>query len=399
MKIKKDTFTIMTLNFDCNGKAEKEHLEKYLEKFKDAVSEQWNLKENDWSSIFEGLIKITIRSEYIKKLNESIKNLNKNTIKFPNVNLPEKFIGKTLRTLVEKPSVKERLNVQEINTRIIKKLSNADFVTELNNAFVTGIATYCEKDRRIINFLNKCEVDILACQELPKEYRMNYYKPKSENCNFSFKPTPKEVKNYFTAFCIKEPSKHHYEVVENKIKEKIWNKLYNKTFKYDNSVNEEFRDGLWAEIVYTYKGKEIRLVNIHIPVKENHLIFRLTLLEYLKELKEEYTIVLGDFNAAKNNDTVNSNESNQNFLKAIEDLGYKELRSEEEKEIGHYTHFEKNGGRKLDHIFVSSSFEEKKCTVSFIDDVNFDREQIETKSKYEYEYFTDHSGIIVEVQD
>lgn len=103
---------------------------------------------------------------------------------------------------------------------------------------------------------------------------------------------------------------------------------------------------------------------------------------------------MGDFNAAQKEQTEKYIKGNENFLKKIKTKGYIELLDEKEKngEIGHYTHYVKDKGRKLDHVFVSKAFAEYfETTIEYDDDVNYKKQN----DKDSNNAFTDHSAIKV----
>ncbi|EPY2278839.1 hypothetical protein ACXAT3_003621 [Clostridium sporogenes] len=148
-----------------------------------------------------------------------------------------------------------------------------------------------------------------------------------------------------------------------------------------------------AEKLIKFCDKEIRLINIHISTRYA-IQLRVSLLKYLSQIQNPYTIILGDFNAAKNGQTTKNYEENHDFLKMIEENNYIELIDEiEENGVSHYTHYlNKSSGRKLDHIFVSNAFKEKfNYEIEYIDKVNNTHPDYEMSESA----FTDHSGIKV----
>lgn len=221
-------------------------------------------------------------------------------------------------------------------------------------------------------WLNGCGADIIAVQELPLSFREEKDNSRARICTDYFKVNNKLGK----------------AEVSTSVAEKIWSEIL-----LDTKIEKSFRDGYWKEIDITFQEKKIRIINIHIS-PTYHLLLKLTLLTYLDKLNSnniKHIILLGDFNAAKNEDTILNPKKNENsdaFLKAIEGFGFKEVRNDN-WESPPYTHYNTRGGRMLDHIYVSKQMKEDfKIEVSLINDINY------TYSKHKKSTaFTDHSAL------
>lgn len=230
----------------------------------------------------------------------------------------------------------------------------------------------------VTNYLKKYEADIIAGQEFPASIN-------EKNLNGSFDGQAKKRSHFFTGFYVNNNNYKGNLIPNDKI-ETIWNKVD----KY-SCIIPTFRSAYWCEKQIKFCGKSIRIINVHIsPTYE--MILKLSLIEYIKKLRNKYIILLGDFNASEKKDTEKYIKNNDRFLKLIRDIGFEELKKEKEYEKGHYTHYEKTKGRKLDHIFVSKEFYDKfDYDIEYIDEVN------KTHPDYINNQcaFTDHSGIKV----
>ena len=176
---------------------------------------------------------------------------------------------------------------------------------------------------------------------------------------------------------------------------------------------KEFPTQCISAVNYKFQKTEIKIINIHIPANEkNRYIVFNTLHRYLDKSKEQNIVLIGDFNLYKksdeykdcNNIMSDTTTTCTALLDKLEGLGFEEIRTINESDSGHYTHLDsnKNGSRyskKLDHIYVSKSVSDNfKCSVNYVDDVNFDRDDIDNDNKEWYiEPFTDHSLIIAEI--
>jgi len=127
----------------------------------------------------------------------------------------------------------------------------------------------------------------------------------------------------------------------------------------------EFKSGYWKELELSIDEisidtEEITIINIHIsPTYE--IALKNILLKRLEELKGKKVILLGDFNAAFENQTEKPIKENDKFLKIIQDKGFKELPFTEEKLEDCYTYIHRNENepheekKKIDHIFISKN--------------------------------------------
>jgi len=242
----------------------------------------------------------------------------------------------------------------------------------------------------VAGYLKEYEADIIAGQELPaninEEKFMEY-----NGLSGLFDGTAEKGSVFFTGFYVNNKNYAGRLVLDKKIS-KIWDGVPK---EYTKSLS--FRDGFWCEKWIEFCGEKIRVINIHISPTYCFAL-RHSLLTYIAQIDNKYTIILGDFNAAKNEQTEESIPENDAFLREIEGENYCELISEDESKTGkgHYTRYSiKEGikkGRKLDHIFVSKAFyEEFNYEIKYIDEVS------NTHPDYESSEFafTDHSGIKV----
>lgn len=180
---------------------------------------------------------------------------------------------------------------------------------------------------------------------------------------------------------------------------------------------KKFPTSYISAVNYKFQEAEIKIINIHIPAdrKNRYIIFN-TLYRYLDENKEQNIVLIGDFNLYKKNDKCNdctnimsdSTTACTALLEKLEGLEFKEIRNINESKFGHYTYVysNKNGSKylkKLDHIYVSKLFSDNfQCSVNYVDDVNFDREDIRNaidtfNKEWSIDAFTDHSLIIAEI--
>ena len=227
--------------------------------------------------------------------------------------------------------------------------------------------------------------DIVAGQELPTLVNEKIFM-EDNKLKGSFDGQAEGKSSFFTGFYVNK-EKYKFGLSSNKEISKIWGELFKCCPKVPS-----FRSGFWAEKWIGFRGENIRIVNIHMsPYYDTEL--RLSFLKYISQIENSYTIILGDFNAAKVHQTEEYIEENHEFLIMVEENKYIELIDKNEKNgEAHYTHYEKTGGRKLDHIFVSKAFYDKfHYEIEYIDEVNNTHPDHESSESA----FTDHSGIKV----
>lgn len=165
----------------------------------------------------------------------------------------------------------------------------------------------------------------------------------------------------------------------------------------------EFKSGYWKESSIEFSKKEIRIINFHSsPFYSAQM--RYILLKRLGEIKADFVILLGDFNAEFENQTEQPlsrvTKENDAFLAQIGGLGFTELLSEQEREENkpHYTFQYGKYKKKLDHIFISQGLSDLshqgwRFSIQYIDDVNISFSPSESEQA-----FTDHSGIKLTIQ-
>lgn len=118
-----------------------------------------------------------------------------------------------------------------------------------------------------------------------------------------------------------------------------------------------FPENYFSEIEYMDENSNIsfKLVNVHLAAfysGKKHLL-EFVLLERLKELVKENknVILLGDFNAQK---IVSRKNQGSQFLEKVEELGFEEIFSENEKKEKTIipTYYYKERGLRYDHVYI-----------------------------------------------
>lgn len=177
-----------------------------------------------------------------------------------------------------------------------------------------------------------------------------------------------------------------------------------------------FVSGFWNECDIEFAKKQIKIINFHSSPKYD-LAIRYILLQRLSKIQEKnrLTILLGDFNAAFENQTDTIVIDNVKFLTGIKDFGF--IECIDSKEFGGEPHYTYSGRKKLDHIFISKSLfnllqeynKNEPYAIKYIDKVNripptqssktptgrVGREDFD--KQIEIEPFTDHSGIMLTI--
>lgn len=239
------------------------------------------------------------------------------------------------------------------------------------------------KKLAVANYLKYYNADIVAGQELPAHINEKQFM-KDNKLEGSFEGQAEGKSSFFTGFYVNN-KKYKLGLNSNEEISVIWEQM----FKYCPKV-PSFRSGFWAEKWIGFCGESIRIINIHLSLWYDTEL-RLSFLKYISKIQNPYSIILGDFNAAKVHQTVEFIKKNHEFLTMIEINKYIELIDENEKnKNAHYTHYEKSGGRKLDHIFISKAFYDKfHYEIDYIDGVN----ETHPDHQNSNQTFTDHSGI------
>lgn len=168
----------------------------------------------------------------------------------------------------------------------------------------------------------------------------------------------------------------------------------------ENFPWSDFPDTYWRELLITFKGVPVRIINVHISARYTDQI-RLVLLKRLGQLRDEAVILLGDFNAAFSYQTNKVIAENDLFLSMIVAQGYKEKNAKDENnDHPHYTFVWKDTKtdtcerKKLDHVFLSEEIRKSGWDISleYIDEINLNFK------KHSAEAFTDHSGMKVTIR-
>lgn len=122
----------------------------------------------------------------------------------------------------------------------------------------------------------------------------------------------------------------------------------------------------WLEVVINdrNKNRKVHLLNFH--RKDASDVY--SILKYFKNRKNENSIVMGDFNAArKEHREIEKKDSyiiyeNTEFLNLFNDSGYRE---KGDKKFTFYTEENKCNGRRIDHCFVSGDI--SNCCEGYTD--------------------------------
>lgn len=171
--------------------------------------------------------------------------------------------------------------------------------------------------------------------------------------------------------------------------EKLWKKYFPWT---------EFRSGYLSESSIRFGNKKIIILNVHISTRYTDNL-KLVILQRLRQLKKKRVILVGDFNAAFENQTDTPVEENNNYLSCIIKENYVELIDESEKNSSpHYTFAIENKKswlkKKLDHVFVSNKLfydENLSIKIQYIDETNINCEHLGYVK--DSKNFSDHTGI------
>lgn len=258
-----------------------------------------------------------------------------------------------------------------------------------NFNFYKNPLEYDKYESRFIELLkNQDDVDIVAGQEIPPAVNSKWINKKVGKDSKVIKP---KNSRFFTGYIIYEKDLL-IECTKYEDRDNIWKK--SNTYP---CIVPQFEKKYWSEIVVNFEGKDIRIINVHVSIT-NNIMIKQTLIYYISKLSDEYCIIMGDFNAAEKKDTEKYFRENDRFLKLIQINGFEELVDNNEKGgTPHFTRYDKDGGRKLDHIFVSDKlYDEFKCEIEYIDEINYTYRKYDLIDKryiYTGNGFTDHSGM------
>lgn len=241
------------------------------------------------------------------------------------------------------------------------------------------------------NYINDYPADIYAFQEIPRNTEMKHY----------LVETPEDIVTFCSGFIVNK-EKGVIGNYSNGEAEKIWDEAFKDIYK-------SFRSAYWLEKEICLNNLKITIINVHCAPTYT-VEFRYVLMNRLKQLKNRNVILLGDFNAAKNDQTEYPKEDGNLFLRTIEKSGFTELLSNTENEPQYtlaYNHKVKGWKKKkVDHIFVSNSLLECLETkgwsysIEYIHDVNVNIDKLGyKKSIKKFNAFTDHSGIRLSIKD
>lgn len=146
----------------------------------------------------------------------------------------------------------------------------------------------------------------------------------------------------------------------------------------------------WQECKINFKNREISILNLHADFR-----FYDPLQKYIPMRKDDYFIVMGDYNAASNEDRAVKKEeddeiliSNTKIINIFNDNAFVDIK--DKKNI--YTYYPHGrSGRRLDHCFISKSLKDSfECIGETDGNVN--------ALLHSDTGLTDHSAIILEIK-
>ena len=158
-----------------------------------------------------------------------------------------------------------------------------------------------------------------------------------------------------------------------------------------NSQNKEWTYARWVNVELDVNKEKIIIIGVHIPYGDNDRAktYWKILLNYCNKHINCKLIILGDFNAYTNEDIAFNNPSsaNANSLEALCSYMMDAYR-EKHPYTPCYSHIENNVPRRLDYIFVSRDMLYEINQIEYLHNMNSD---------YDSDGFTDHSGLLINV--
>ena len=137
--------------------------------------------------------------------------------------------------------------------------------------------------------------------------------------------------------------------------------------------------------------KKIIIIGVHIPYGDNDRAktYWEILLKYCKQYVNCKLIILGDFNAYTSEDIAFNNSSSENANSLTDLFEYmKDAYREKHPYTPCYSHIKNNIPRRLDYILVSSDMLYEINQIEYLHNMNSD---------YDSNGFTDHSGLLINV--
>lgn len=148
----------------------------------------------------------------------------------------------------------------------------------------------------------------------------------------------------------------------------------------------------WLEIEVTLGEEVISILGIHATNNRGRKSYKNALEQYARNKKNDYSIIIGDFNADINEDRAKLNENsveNGQFLDSIKTSGFTDIwriNNRREKIYSWYYNNDINDGRRLDYAFVST-----QLNACFYCDVEYKNAQCINGN-----HLSDHSAVILD---
>jgi exonuclease III len=242
----------------------------------------------------------------------------------------------------------------------------------------------------IIEYLDKKGVDMVVLQEVKYETAISQLSPEYSDFKNS-------LAKKFELFEPKEPVNRKYVVSFKTLiitKKDLKQKLQ---IKRKDSVFSKW--ARFIEIGFILDGKNFSVLAVHVPLIYGREESKRNLQDYAFKLKDSYSIILGDFNAATDNDRSKMCNKkpiieNRETLEIMLNFNYHDVWREKNGNSKVFTWFyksDKEDGRRLDYAFVSEAISnEFSCDVIYDDSVNTAIDKLNGIS--------DHSILIIEVK-
>lgn len=243
---------------------------------------------------------------------------------------------------------------------------NSDFNCNLRKAIAKDIAKYVTDNRNNIDIALFQEVDYQECFEEFVSYfiRLGYQVNIPQGIGF-------DPMIAFTNMIVVKPDI----------------KIAYQPTRYCNVIAR------WQECKINLNDKEIYILNLH---ADGSTRFCDPLQKYIPMRKDKYFVVIGDYNAASNDDRAEKLKEtdkvlifNTEVLNIFKNNGFVDIK-DKENIYTYYPDKNKQSGRRLDHCFISNNVSENFSCKGYTD---------ETVNALVYPDtgFTDHSAIILEI--
>lgn len=237
--------------------------------------------------------------------------------------------------------------------------------------------------RKLIATIEKLNVQIVALQEFQYQY-IDLYKKELEALGFNYFEYCSSLKDYIARNGVLIASKIEIERI-------------NKNENWRNNIYDR-RDFIEIEI----KQFQMSVLVVHVPASGYNLegrrrYFKNKIVEFGSVHKNKKSIIIGDFNAATNNDRAKDCENydalqeNQKLIQDICNEGYKDAwREKNPLPNKEYTWFNDNNkldGRRLDYAFISREIE-----------LEFSKHLHDVNTTLDRDGVSDHSAILIELK-